>query len=697
MEQLKERDFINKIKNNQISPYNVYNYDIEYSTFFSTEYYLKHINDTIQKEQPLNILFFDIEVWTNNCGEFPKAELAKYPIVSNCIYSTFEKCYEVFFMLSGENMSKFPVNEIDKLEQQFCDYLIKENYMEENETIKIHICNSELELIVSSWNRIHEIDPLVISGFNSDHFDTPYIYYRLLRLLNNDKEKVAQILSKFSNVKVRKFRNNTIVSIAEYPNSDLRTLYIPRDEGGSNYGRKLSKYSLDYISDSELNLKKLEYGNQGGTIDNFYRDDPIGYLLYNIVDVILCKKLNQKLGHIELHNMIRRIMKVPFSSSLRGSSILFDSFVYYKLQEENKNVRFGIIAERNMEITESEFKQLQRPKIKLVKKETITNVSRADFTKTLFRFPGAYVKAPPKNQFIFEGLIADLDATALYPSMICQQNISFNSFYGKILDPITYRFIELLKTATDERKKLPIIFYSQIATYTQNYVNNRITVTNKTKAIQHVYFIIVWLIDKIINSNETLQNILENQNGENYVILKNYFINLIDLIGRINDEAKEYNNFAHDYLLNGEVTIDYIYIVENINDPTIKIQKILSNQIENYLKEKKISLSLSGALFYTHEKEEGLFTEFLKETKLKRDNYKNERDKYEKNNEKYIENDRRQASVKILMNTTYGLFGMAGYRFSHRELAQAITIQGRLALKLSQQIGENILNNLLEV
>ncbi len=151
----------------------------------------------------------------------------------------------------------------------------------------------------------------------------------------------------------------------------------------------LAKYSLDYISEKELNLKKLEYSNDGKTIDNFYRDDPIHYLLYNIVDVILCNKLNQKLQHIELHNMIRRIMKVPFSASLRGSAVLFDSFVFHELRKQNKNIRFGIISERNMAISEEELKLLPRPKIPLVKKENITEVTQQELTKILFKYPGA--------------------------------------------------------------------------------------------------------------------------------------------------------------------------------------------------------------------------------------------------------------------------------------------------------------------
>ena len=389
MQEIHEREFINQIKNNQISPYQIYNFDLDYTSIFSTDYYLNYINDNITKEQKLNTLFFDIEVFTNNAGEFPAASLAKYPIVSNTIYSSFQKNYEAYFMLMGENLNLFPINKIKELEIKFKEYLISNEYMEKDENIKIHLCQSENEIILNSWRKIHEIDPIILSGFNADQFDLPYIYNRLMKIFNNEKDQVHSILSKFGIVNVRNYGRSQIIQIPEYPLADIRHLYVPRSEGGNNYGRTQASYSLDWISDSELNLKKLEYKGSGMSIDDFYIKDPVNYLLYNIIDVILVNKLNQKLQHIELHNMLRRIMHVPFSASLRGSSVLFDNFVYHKLKSENKNVRFGIIDERKMSINEEEIKNLPRPKIPLVKKETIKSIDSNTFVKYTFRFPGA--------------------------------------------------------------------------------------------------------------------------------------------------------------------------------------------------------------------------------------------------------------------------------------------------------------------
>ena len=44
------------------------------------------------------------------------------------------------------------------------------------------------------------------------------------------------------------------------------------------------------------------------------------------------------------------------------------------------------------------------------------------------------------------------------------------------------------------------------------------------------------------------------------------------------------------------------------------------------------------------------------------------------------------------MNTSYGLYGQSTFRYSNNWLAKTITTQGRLTLKISQQVAENYLS-----
>jgi DNA polymerase elongation subunit (family B) len=182
-----------------------------------------------------------------------------------------------------------------------------------------------------------------------------------------------------------------------------------------NYGDKLSSYSLDNVSEYELDLKKKEYKDEGMSLDTFYETDPINFLLYNIIDVCLVQRLNKKLKHIESHNLLRRLMKTPFSKSMTGSSALFDTYVNYVLNKDGWFTRFGIVEETSMSISEDELADIYIPK---AMKKTIKDVSQQTFRNVTGRYPGAYVKES-KAQVITskDGIIIDLDASSLYPSI----------------------------------------------------------------------------------------------------------------------------------------------------------------------------------------------------------------------------------------------------------------------------------------
>jgi len=378
---------IEEFNNLDISPYQIYNLDLDYQQSFSINSYLENKNDTIDNDQLLNILFADIEVFTNNAGVFPKPEIAKFPINAITIYSTFEKVFRSYFLLQHSNINKFPSkNEIPDLINQFTKDLLVDKYINSDEKLEIYIFTSEMDLIRACWGKIREIDPSVLSGYNMDRFDLPYIYFRLSNLLNKNEVEIGKILSLFGKIKVEKFGNEFLIKIPEMPVSDLMYLYKVRDDGGLNMGSKLSSYALDFVADHELNLRKKDYKDEGMSLDTFYEKDPVNFLLYNIIDVCLCARLNQKLKHIESYNMLRRLMRTSFTSSLRGSSILFDTYVNYKLNSENKFTRFGIVEETAFSISNDEIANLYIPK---QMKQTVKEISAATVRAILGRFPGA--------------------------------------------------------------------------------------------------------------------------------------------------------------------------------------------------------------------------------------------------------------------------------------------------------------------
>ena len=685
---------IEEFNNLDISPYQIYNLDLDYQQSFSINSYLENKNDTIDNDQLLNILFADIEVFTNNAGVFPKPEIAKFPINAITIYSTFEKIFRSYFLLQHSNINKFPSkNEIPDLINQFTKDLLVDKYINSDEKLEIYMFTSEMDLIRACWGKIREIDPSVLSGYNMDRFDLPYIYFRLSNLLNKNEVEIGKILSLFGKIKVEKFGNEFLIKIPEMPVSDLMYLYKPRDDGGLNMGSKLSSYALDFVADHELNLRKKDYKDEGMSLDTFYEKDPVNFLLYNIIDVCLCVRLNQKLKHIESYNMLRRLMRTSFTSSLRGSSILFDTYVNYKLNSENKFTRFGIVEETAFSISNDEIANLYIPK---QMKQTVKEISAATVRAVLGRFPGAYVK-DSRAQILTnkDGIIIDLDASSLYPSMIAQLNISFDTFFGKIIDPITYNFLAHLEPPLKAKIGIPQQIYSNIYEFVVKFVD-RLKPQNKGEYVQNYYLILAYLLKKISDSKRTIQQLFNQDTVEDYLILKRYLLPAIDLFDDIHPKSKEYNSFCNEYLINNSLPTDIkqLFIIENILQPSLRVKQILTKDFEEYLRSNNLMLSLSGCLFVKHEVKKGLFIEFLKNLKELRNSYEAEMKKHSKDSVEYSFYNMRQKAVKVTMNTTYGLFGQSTYRFSNKHLAKAITTQGRLSLKATQLIADLYLENL---
>lgn len=688
MDEIEYGSFLDQIKSGAISPYQMYNADIDYPQYFAVKHYLEHPNDNIDNNMPLNICFLDIEVSTSNSGEFPDPRIAKYPITAITLRSSYQKKYVSFFMLNRKNMNKFPHDNIKEVIDYYRKELNTNGYLDDSEDIEIHLFSNELQMIRACWAYIHNVDPAILSGWNSSEFDIPYQYNRIGSITNDEKGyEAAQIMSKFGVIKKTKLRNLVLINISDYTDMDLLYLYKPRGDGGLNYGKLQPNYTLDWIATAVLGLKKLEYKDSGMTLDTFYDRDPVNYLLYNIIDVVLIKKLNNKLKHIESHNMLRRLMKTPIGLAMRGPSMLFDTMTQHNLTRDGKYTRYGLVKEPEQYITAPQISQIVKPKDNKVK-WTVEEIQADIFRAVISRYPGAYVKdSPGKVVTLQDGITIDMDATALYPSMMLQYNISFDSVFGRIIDPICYKFLALINKHVGTGIPFPPGLNSQFLEYAKNYVN-RIEPQNKGNYTQYVYYILSHLANAVINKNVPLSRLMDPQIQEHYILLKLYLLPLIDLITEVHDQAEEYNTFCHDYLLNGESKIHHIYIAENINEPTIRIVRVPISEFAEYLNQNNVSTNLAGTLLFKHEYKLGVFAEFLDTILTLRGEYKNTRDTYPEDSEEYRFWDMRQFAAKVTANSTYGLMGQSTFRYSDKWVAKTITVNGRLTLKISQICGE---------
>lgn len=684
------------IKNRKLNYYNFYNSDFSIPNYYSLRYYHDQSYDNIETAQKLHTVFLDIEVFTDNLG-FKEINPAIQPINCITIHSDHTNIYKSFYLLLDRNYKKFGIEDNDNFDLpsllelkslEFKRRLFEGNYISNEDEIQIelNVYNSEKDLLLDCWKEIHNYDPFILSGFNSDEFDYPYIYYRLVEILGS-KTEVDKVLSKLGQVDVR----GKYINISDFVIADLLHLYKPRADGGLNLGEKLPSFSLDSISSYELGLEKIKYKDSHISLDNLYLNDPSEFLLYNIGDTLLTQKLDQKLKHINLYNMIRRNMYTPMSAAMNGSSPMYETFVYSELLKDNKVVRFGINSELGKTFEPDEFKDIPVPGDKKGKLTPI-KISKEAYTSWTTKFPGAYVKVPRAGIINDGSLIIDLDATSLYPSKILESNISFDSYRHRILPPTTYTILNLLKN-TLGKSVLPKELPQKVFELVDKYIDSEdIQKKNESKTI--LYYLTMYFFHLLSNSGLTFERICNPTNDQSSLLLKLGLLPLLDIINIIHPNNLGFNQFIYDYLFLDKENVlkkyQQIYIIKNSDKPNLNIDILSVDETLNFIKD--YSITIAGTCFTKHEDKIGLFAEFLTNMGKLRSKYKKQRDSYPKGSEEYILNDSRQSAVKVISNTSYGLYGLSSFKFSNHWLAQSITSQGILTNKIAQYLTNEYLD-----
>ena len=230
-----------------------------------------------------------------------------------------------------------------------------------------------LESFISWWE---ENCPDVITGWNSNLFDIPYMIGRIERILGDG---VHKRLSPFGLVNKRpiRFANREmtayeITGVAQLDYLDLykKFTYVTRES-----------YKLDFITQTELGHKKLESGYD--TFKEFYDNDWNRFVEYNIIDTVLVDELEDKMKLIELAITMAYDAKCNFGDVFSAVRT-WDSLMYNHLW--NKKIVIGQGGGRK----ESQIE-------------------------------GAFVQEPVPGRYDW---VASFDATSLYPSILMQYNMS---------------------------------------------------------------------------------------------------------------------------------------------------------------------------------------------------------------------------------------------------------------------------------
>ena len=250
----------------------------------------------------VDIMYIDIEVASDQ--GFPDPEEAKHPIISIAVKSSKSSDYIVWGM--GE-------------------YEAREN------TVYFQ-CKDEISLLNSFIGWYEGNTPDIITGWNSRLFDIPYIVHRIQGLMGSESYK------RLSPWKLARARTITTMGGREQTAWDfegvvqLDYLDLFKKFTLNTYGQQES-YKLDNIAHVVLGERKLSY-EEYGSLHSLYKHDYQKFIDYNIKDVALVERLEEKIGIISLVMTMSYGAKTNLIDAL-GTTAIWDTIIYNELLQDN--------------------------------------------------------------------------------------------------------------------------------------------------------------------------------------------------------------------------------------------------------------------------------------------------------------------------------------------------------------------------
>lgn len=308
--------------------------------------------------QPLKLCLLDIETYSPD--EFPKPEEATHVINIITVYDSIQNHYYTWGLKS---FSKKEPN---------CTYIK---------------CNTEEELLRKFIKYIELDHPDILSGWNCEFFDIPYIINRIKRILGDEEVlRLSPVLKLYPRSIRGKYGHEQVrwhiegISVIDYLDIYKRFCMVQREN-----------YKLDSIAQIELGESKVDYGDTN--LSSLADENWELFVDYNIQDVKILVKLEDKLRYLELLRMLAYTGLTTFEAAMGSLSVIT-----------------GATAIR------ARYRQQRIP----------TFIRNEDKTQ---KNPGAYVSEPQQG---FQEHIVSFDANSLYPNTMISLNLSPETKMGKI-------------------------------------------------------------------------------------------------------------------------------------------------------------------------------------------------------------------------------------------------------------------------
>lgn len=254
---------------------------------------------------------------------------------------------------------------------------------------------TEKEMLSAFLNLWEEMDPTIISGWNSGYFDIPYMYYRMCKVLSPED---ASRLSPIGKINFSEYNTEQPIELGGINHLDYMLLFkkfVTKQE---------PSYRLGDIGEKYVKLTKIEYE---GSLDRLFKEDVNKFIEYNVRDVEIIIELEKKLKFIDLTIAICHLCHTPYEQIYMSTTLNDGAILTY----------------------------LKRQGIASPNKPTTINPSLKIKNEELDGYAGGYLKDPIPG--LYEWVI-DLDFTSLYPSIIRSLNIGIETLVGRIVNRDKY-------------------------------------------------------------------------------------------------------------------------------------------------------------------------------------------------------------------------------------------------------------------
>jgi len=240
-------------------------------------------------------------------------------------------------------------------------------------------------------------DSDVISGWNSEGYDVPYIVNRTIRVLSKDDTRKLCLWGQMPKKRIfeRFGAEKETYDLVGRVHMDYMQLYRKY-----TYEERHS-YSLDAIAEYELGQRKTQFE---GTLDQLYNQHFKTFIEYNRQDAMLVNRLDKKLRFLELACELAHANTVLLQTTMGAVAVTEQAIV-------NEAHEQGLVVPNRQHRTESADDQAA----------------------------GAYVAYPKKG---IQEWVGSVDINSLYPSVIRAMNMGPESIIGQLRQTATDKLIK---------------------------------------------------------------------------------------------------------------------------------------------------------------------------------------------------------------------------------------------------------------